>query len=119
MRMRGSLQVFNTSAVLASTVVAAIYVMPAYVVPAPGDALYDPTVPSATQGGYVLWTAAFGLQSLVAGASGSSTGVLMIDVKSKRKLEDSDAVKFVIGNVVGGGTISYLFMLRSLLLLRA
>lgn len=117
LRLRGSIQIANTSATLSCTVVVAIMKL------AEGfaGATFDPANQANLQNGDILWAQSYGLQPLAAASQLSSMHIGNIDVKSKRRLgsvSEGDKITMVVSNVVGGGTISVVAMARALMLLK-
>jgi len=112
-RLRGSLQLFNLSATLYSTVVCAV-------VKIAENVLVDPANQANLQNGDVLWSQIVGLEPLAAASTGSHFRFNDIDIKSKRKLQqqpEGEIITVVVSNVVGGGSISVACLARALMTL--
>lgn len=117
-RLRGSLQITNTSVTLASTVVMAVMKINAGF----GVGTFDPASQANLQNGEILWTQILQFQPQVAASSESTFHFENIDIKSKRKLSavpEGDRISLVVSNVVGGGTIAVAFVARALMTLKA
>lgn len=115
-RLRGSLQITNTSTTLASTVVLAVVKM------ASNASVVDPASQANLQNGEVLWSNILQLQPQAAASSESTFHFENLDIKAKRKLSagpDGERITLVCSNVVGGGTIGVAFLARALILLKA
>lgn len=115
-RLRASLQLANLSATLPSTVVIACMKMQEGL----SAASFDPSNQANLQNGDILWTAICGLQPLATTSHLSNQGFYDIDIKSKRKLQalpEGEKITMAVSNVVGGGSISVLFIGRALLTL--
>lgn len=112
-RIRGNLQIYNTSATLASTVNIAIYAHTA-------TQVINPSIQSTLQEGNILWAKGIILQPTTAGGGGAPFAFHDIDIRSKRRLEmPQTTIWLTIANAVGGGTIAWGGIFRSLLRLKA
>jgi len=114
-RIRGNLQLYNTSATLACTYGVAIYAAD------DGAAALDPTSQAQLQAGNILWTRN-GVLAPMAAASNAAAHFMFedIDIKSKRKLEEpQNSIWLSIVSLAGGGAIAYGGVMRSLLRLNA
>lgn len=117
LRLRGSLQITNTSVTLASTVVCALMALNQNV------GIADPANQAFLQNGNVLWSQIVTLQPQIAASSGIGASFRWenIDVKSKRKLSseyEGHRITMVISNVAGGGAIGVAFLARALISLK-
>lgn len=118
LRLHGSLQLFNLSATLYSTVCCAVVKYSENV----GPATVTPANQANLQNGDVLWSQVVGLAPISATQEGGSHFRFNnIDIRSKRKLSaapEGEKIAMVLANIVGGGDVSIAFMGRALLMLK-